>query len=386
MGTQKYHPSKFSESDPIPLEVIEAARIAIRDSLRVRAHEQVFIVTNPDPEVSILSRALYDAAVEVGAQPLLMFQGAKTQLDFAERGIIAAFSSEPEVFISMSAEKLGKDRRGIAEPYSHGGTSWDHIFHLQLYGTKTCRAFWSPGTTVESFIRTVPIDYDLLKRRCGAIADVLTRAVSVRVQAPGGTDVKVGLRGRTAKSDDGDFSVGGQGGNLPAGETFISPENNTTEGTIVFDGSMSLHNGDILIREPIRCVVRGGYISEIGGASEAEALRETVEMAERNAREYERTGKLQRGSGEIYAKNARNIGELGIGLNPRATISGNMLEDEKAFSTCHFAVGHNYDEDAPALIHLDGLVKNPTITAFLPDGTSVVIEREGRLEPSFLHP
>jgi len=79
-----------------------------------------------------------------------------------------------------------------------------------------------------------------------------------------------------------------------------------------------------------------------------------------------RTGKLPRGSGEIYAKNARNIGELGIGLNPRATISGNMLEDEKAFSTCHFAVGHNYDEDAPALIHLDGLVKNPTITALYP--------------------
>jgi len=149
---------------------------------------------------------------------------------------------------------------------------------------------------------------------------------------------------------------------------------------------MSLHNGDILIKEPIRCSLRGGYISEIAGASEAEALRETVEMAERNAREYERTGKLPRGSGEIYAKNARNIGELGIGLNPRATISGNMLEDEKAFSTCHFAVGHNYDEDAPALIHLDGLVKNPTITALLPDGTSVVIEKEGRLEPAFLHP
>jgi leucyl aminopeptidase (aminopeptidase T) len=315
-----------------------------------------------------------------------MFQGAKTQLDFAERGIIAAFSSEPEVFISMSAEKLGKDARGIAEPYTHGGTTWDHIFHLQLYGTKTCRAFWSPGTTVESFIRTVPIDYTLLKHRCGAIADVLTRAVSVRIQAPGGTDLNVGLRGRTAKSDDGDFSTGGQGGNLPAGETFISPENHTTEGTIVFDGSMSLHNGDILIREPIRCTVRGGYISEIAGSSEAEALRETVEMAERNAREYEKAGKLPRGSGEIYAKNARNIGELGIGLNPRATISGNMLEDEKAFYTCHFAVGHNYDEDAPALIHLDGLVKNPTITALLSDGTSVVIEKEGRLEPLFLHP
>jgi leucyl aminopeptidase (aminopeptidase T) len=56
-----------------------------------------------------------------------------------------------------------------------------------------------------------------------------------------------------------------------------------------------------------------------------------------------------------------------------------MLEDEKAFRTCHFAIGHNYNNDAPALIHLDGLVKNPTITAFMPDGKAVVIEKDGEL-------
>ena len=77
---------------------------------------------------------------------------------------------------------------------------------------------------------------------------------------------------------------------------------------------------------------------------------------------------------------ARNIGELGIGLNPAARISGRMLEDEKAFRTCHFAVGMNYDDDAPSLIHLDGLVKSHTITAVFEDGSERVIEREGELE------
>jgi leucyl aminopeptidase (aminopeptidase T) len=96
-----------------------------------------------------------------------------------------------------------------------------------------------------------------------------------------------------------------------------------------------------------------------------------------------RTGKLPAGSGRPYAKNARNIGELGIGLNPKARVSGNMLEDEKAFRTCHFAVGHNYDEDAPALIHLDGLVGGPTIQAIMADGTKVAIEEEGELLPAF---
>ena len=54
----------------------------------------------------------------------------------------------------------------------------------------------------------------------------------LRVSAPGGTDIEIGLKGRTAKSDDGDFSRPGTGGNLPAGETFVSPENGTANGTI----------------------------------------------------------------------------------------------------------------------------------------------------------
>ena len=65
--------------------------------------------------------------------------------------------------------------------------------------------------------------------------------------------------------------------------------------------------------------------------------------------------------------------------NPNAKINGNMLEDEKAFRTCHFAIGQNYDGDANALIHLDCLVKNPTIVAFFKDGSSQVILSNGNL-------
>jgi len=374
------HTALFSDTEPTRVPGLdEAAKIAIQDSLKVRSGEKVLIVTNPDPDVSVISRALYDATAAMGAKPVLIYQSVKTQMDFADDLVIAAFQGEPDVFISMSAEKLGKDRQGIVKPYELDGHRWDHIFHYQLYGSRTCRACWSPSVRLESFVRTVPIDYTLLKRRCAQIRDVLTDAVEVRVRAPGGTDIRIGLRGRTARSDDGDFSTPGRGGNLPAGETFISPENGTANGTIAFDASISLHDGDILIAEPIVCTVKDGFITGIAGGTEAAALRDTVLLAERNALDYEKTGKLPAGSGSLYAGNARNIGELGIGLNSHASISGNMLEDEKAFHTCHFAVGHNYDEDAPALIHLDGLVRSPTITAIMGDGREVEIEREGEL-------
>ena len=66
--------------------------------------------------------------------------------------------------------------------------------------------------------------------------------------------------------------------------------------------------------------------------------------------------------------------------NPAANITGNMLEDEKAFHTCHFAIGENYDNDAPSLIHLDGVVREPTITLTYGDGSSRTILQDGALQ------
>lgn len=104
-----------------------------------------------------------------------------------------------------------------------------------------------------------------------------------------------------------------------------------------------------------------------------------MDTAAANARRMAADGLLSPAKAEAYARNARSVGELGIGLNPLASVAGNMLEDEKAFRTCHFAIGSNYDEDAPALIHLDGLVSRPTIVAVDAKGRETLIERDGEL-------
>ena len=90
--------------------------------------------------------------------------------------------------------------------------------------------------------------------------------------------------------------------------------------------------------------------------------------------------KLPKGQGAVYARNARNIGELGIGLNPSANVTGNMLEDEKAFRTCHFAIGENYDGDASALIHFDGIVREPTLVIKYADGSEFTLLDKGDLQ------
>lgn len=341
----------------------KAAKIAIEDVLQVKKGERVLIVTNPEQNVARISAALYDAAWHAGAETTLIVQPVKTQLQFAEKAVIHAIESEPDVFISMSAEKLGKDYKRLNDPYEKDGQQFISTFHYLLWGKQSLRAFWSPSITEDLFIKTVPVDYGELKERCRAIKAVLDEAVSVVVTAPGGTDIEIGIHGRSAFSDDGDFSRPGMGGNLPAGEVFISPSVGTASGTVVFDGSIAVERGALLIEEPIRAEVTDGFITGIRGGEEARTLQETITRAENDSFTFEEQGKLKRGQAELYAKNARNIGELGIGLNPAARLEGNMLIDEKAFRTCHLAIGHNYDRDAPALIHLDGVVRDPTIIA-----------------------
>ena len=361
-------------------QLMKAAEIAITDVLKVKQGEKVLIITNPVGDVAAISYALYDAALKAGGLPVLVFQPVKTQMDFAADEVIGAIGSAPEVLISMSSDKLGKDRIAIANPLkTKEGKSIDNTFHF-LMETKKTRAFWSPGVTVELFKNTVPIDYDRLKKEAAAVEEILNQADSVVIKSPGGTDLRIGLKGRKAMLDNGDFSIPGEGGNLPAGETFISPELGSSNGQLVFDGSISLYNGDFMLDEPVVLQVADGFVQNLTGGEGARLLRETIELGEKKALEFEAAGKIPPGTGETYKKNARNLGELGIGLNPAAGIDGNMLGDEKAYRTIHIAIGSNYDEDAKALIHCDCLVKEPTVTAYYSDGTEVVFLDGGELK------
>ena len=361
------------------------AQTVIQDVCRIKKGETVLIVANP--ETNLIAQDLYLASQEVEAKPTLMFQPKKTIMDMAEKAVIGAIKTEPDVIFSISANKLGKDAAAIANPYvMENGETYDNTFDYLLSGKKCMRAVWTPGLTQDMFNRTVQIDYELLRKRCEAICALYEDALTVHVTSPGGTDVIVPVNDREGLSDDGDFSKPGSGGNIPSGEVFISPqlagvgESKGVSGTIVFDGSMTFSGGDAMLKTPIKVKVEGGFVTDISGGEEAKRLLKDITAAEKEAIQMELNGRLEKGQGAIYSRNARNIGELGIGLNPAANITGNMLEDEKAFRTCHFAIGQNYDGDAPALIHFDGIVREPTLTINYKDGHSYTLLENGNLK------
>jgi aminopeptidase len=368
----------FGDSVKLSARLRRAARVAMDEVLRVKKNERVLIITNPGRDVRMISMALYDAASASGASPSLLFQPTKGQLDLAEDAVIEALRSEPDIALSISHSKLGKDRFGMKKNYKCGAKKYDHIFNY-LLGCKKIRSFWSPSVTLDMFERTVPLEYPGLKADCRKLKRVFDKADGVRITTKLGTDLTLGLRGRKAFTDDGDFSKAGAGGNLPAGEMFISPQLGTGEGRLVFDGCISSDRGVILIKRPIEVRVSQNLVTRIEGGREARLLKATLSRASKMTRKFASEGRIPRKELPAYLRNIHNLGELGIGLNTKARIVGNMLEDEKVFRTCHIAIGSNYDDDAKALIHLDGLVKNPTIEVFDRRGRSTLVLKAGRI-------
>ena len=340
----------------------KAADVAVNEVLGVKKGEHILIITNPVKDVYCISQALYLASHNARASPTLMIQPKKLTFDFAEPAIIEAIKSEPEIVISISAERMGKDKEGLANPYKGiGGKTYTHIFSQLLRGAKRIRAFWSPSVTIDMFTRTVPIDYPALQKTTAEVAKAMNDAVRINVKTTLGTDITFEAKGRRAMVDDGDFKTPGKGGNLPCGEVFISPTLGTASGTVVFDGSLTLEK-TLIMKEPVKVEVKEGFITEIEGGKEAGKLKAYIRKAKKKPFKMTKHGELAKEKAADYAKNARNIGEFGIGLNPKAKIIGNVLEDEKVLGTVHFAIGSNYSQDALALIHSDGIVKNPTVT------------------------
>jgi leucyl aminopeptidase (aminopeptidase T) len=339
-----------------------AADVAIHEALAVKKGERVLIITNPIGDVYKISQALYTACIKAKAAPTLIVQPKKLPRDNAEPSVISAMKSEPDIIVSISAARLGKDREALAKPYTGlDRKPYDHVFDQLIHGLKKTRSFWSPEITVDMFVRTVPIDYKALRENCAKIENSFKDAKTVRVQTDLGTDIMVSVEGRKAKNDDGDFRKPGKGGNLPAGEVFISPALGESNGIIVFDGSITLDE-TLVVKKPVKVTVEKGHVTKVEGGKEANLLRDYIHNAGERPYEMVKEGQIAMDKAKEYSKNATNLGELGVGLNPKARIIGNVLEDEKVLGTVHFAIGSNYDQDALALIHSDCIVKNPTVT------------------------
>jgi leucyl aminopeptidase (aminopeptidase T) len=212
-----------------------------------------------------------------------------------------------------------------------------------------------PEVTEEMMLRTFLVNYNELSKYTKRVANAISNAKEVRLTSPSGTDVTLSFEGREALMIDGLSTERGSFSQLPAGLTGLAPVEGTANGQFVFDGSMYPEEltprNDGLILTPIKWVVKDGRIVEISGGTEARGLKNYLE--------------------DVGDLNVYNIAEVGLGTNKLCKLTGNLLEDERAYGLIHIACGDNHTIGGrvTAKIHLDFSMRNATLEA---DGKRIV--------------
>lgn len=208
---------------------------------------------------------------------------------------------------------------------------------------KLIRMGHMPGITEEMMLNSVNVDFGGMKTTADKLIETLTNAVQLHITTNAGTDILLGIAGRKFI---GDIEINlGKMGNIPCGEIYCAPLETEANGIIVFDASI----GDIgLLKQPLKVYLTDGRITKFE-SNDKELEKRIAELTD-------------------VDDEARVIGELGIGVNPGARITGNMLEDEKSLGTSHIAFGNNADfvggGKNNSKIHRDYLFYRPTIEIY----------------------
>ena len=201
-----------------------------------------------------------------------------------------------------------------------------------------------PGISESVLNRSILLDYPALKKKVDQLARRLSRGKRLEVYSQQGTRLSMSIRGRKGFSDHGLYTRKGQFGNLPAGEACIGPCEGTTDGSLIIDASAPLVGR---IKTPKRLKIKKGKVQNMPFARIASMIKP-------------------------LGPAALNVAELGIGLNPKAKVSGNILEDEKVKGTAHLAIGNNisFGGMVSCPCHLDFVFFNPVI---LIDGKRIAL-------------
>ena len=290
--------------------------VAIKDCMAVRSDETVLILTD-DNRIEIGNK-LYEVAKKFAKEAVLMVMKPRSVSGEEPPDVVAKAMENFDVIICPTTTSI-----------THTNAKINAV-------KKGARLASMPGITEDMFEEGgITADYDEVERLTLEFTKLLTNAKIAKIVKQGHV-LEMSLEGRKGVPSPGVYRNPGEAGNLPSGEAYIAPLEDAVNGTMIIDGSMV---GIGKLKSPLYIEVKDGQLVKLEG---------------------EDADKIQ-----ILFENRNNatIGELGIGTNPTARLTGVILEDEKIYGTVHVAFGTNtsFGGINKADCHLDGVIMNPTL-------------------------
>lgn len=213
-------------------------------------------------------------------------------------------------------------------------------------------------------------DYKQVKQYATKLAKMLNDAIGAKILFSTGDNLYIDLRNRVADADTGECTTPGQFINFPSGEACKVPYEAAHEeinqfGESKTEGTLPVNRN----REHMKWIVKKNQITDIfGNGKKAKDTRQFLN--EKQTR--------------------RNIAELGIGCNPYAVITGNVLEDEKVGLHIAYGMSTHLGGKITSDIHDDICyakgcpVEGTSVVLFHRDGSKIEIIRNALLQYDLL--
>lgn len=220
----------------------------------------------------------------------------------------------------------------------------NELKNIQLY--LPSRSFakeseYSYKELLEMMLKAINIDYQELYKRSKLIKDKLEKGDTIRIVTSKGTDISFQIGERKVGVEDGiltdeKLEEGIHFGEIPTGEVFTTPIEDSIEGTAFFEQpseSDKLHALKLKFEE--------GKVTEY-------EVREGIRFFE---------DKLENATGD-----KKKVGEFAIGTNPNVGFDFPILK-EKARGTIHLALGNNthLGGENKSSLHWDLVMDKPTV-------------------------
>lgn len=311
------------------------ARRLVEVNGRVAEGEPVVIVT--DPELERYAELVAEAARSRGAVVTTCLIPVRRQDGEEPPEPVARAMAEAKVIFSPVSISI-THTRAMRSALEAGARAI-------LMTAYTDAILTSPALLETDFHAQAPV--------CHQIGDAFTMGSRVRLTSPKGTDLSFSIEGRTANVLT-NVPEPGQLAPVPDIEVNVVPVTGSAKGHFIADASIP-YLGIGVLEDPVVCTVEDGYITRMEGGAEADRIRTHLSSF---------------GDHHCF-----NVAELGVGLNPNARLTGEMLEDEGVLGTIHIGIGtsHTLGGEIVAPTHYDLLMWEPTIEV---DGRVIQRNRE----------
>lgn len=295
---------------------IENAVHVLKSNFALQENEKVLVIT--DDELYPIAQNFYQALKELGNEVVLTLMPDIYQSGQEPPQAVSAAMAVSDVVLCVTNASL------------------THTKATKAAAQKGARIGTMPGITANMMTAgAITADADEIQRLCRKFTAQLDQTEQVLIEKDG-YRLEFSLKERKGISSTGIFLHAGEYGNIPSGESYIAPLENSADGQLLVDGSIAEVG---VVDEPVLLTLKQGRLVDASGEMGQKLL-----------------SLLEDGAG-------RTIAEFGIGTNKAARLTGNVLEDEKVYSTIHIAFGSNqpFGGVTEAGIHIDCVVKKPHV-------------------------